>query len=161
VVVGVRAGEDGSMADTVTVWMVHLGGPDPSDVEGRLSLDADALVFEHGAKPAELRFPYAAIAKVRRVMGSPVIIVEWDENAQRRSTAFYFVQPPPLRPPSPDEVATRSDRPPGLLAQRRATSKRRHMRANIGYLTVTAKRSKPLVREWTSELRVRVRDARA
>jgi hypothetical protein len=161
VVVDVRPGEDDSMQEPVTVWMVQLGGPDLSDVEGRLSLDAEALVFEHAAKPAELRFPYATIAKVRRVVGSPVIIVDWHEHAQRKSTAFYFAQPPPLQPPSPEQLATKSGRPPGLLAQRRATSKRRHMRANIGYLAVTAKRSKPLVRQWLSELRVRVRDARA
>ena len=149
------------MPDPVTVWMVQLGGGSAADVEGTLRLEGDALVFEHAVKPAELRFPFATIAKVRRVLSSPVLVVEWTEDAQARRTAFYFVQPPPLHPPTPEELARSSDRPLGPLAQRRATSKRRHTRTNLGYLALKANRMKPLVQAWTSELRIRVRDARA
>jgi hypothetical protein len=149
------------MPEPVTVWMVQLGSGTASDVEGTLRLDVDALVFEHGAKPAELRFPYATIAKVRRVLGSPVVVVEWTEDAQGKRTAFYFAQPPPLHPPTPEELATSSERPLGPLAQKRAMSKRRHTRSNLGYLAIRARGTKPLVQAWTSELRIRVRDARA
>ena len=149
------------MPEPVTVWMVHLGAGNASDVEGTLRLDGDALVFEHAAKPAELRFPYATIENVRRVLSSPILIVGWTEDAQPRRTAFYFVQPPPLQPPSPEELARSSDRPLGPLAQRRATSKRRHTRANLGYLAVKSRGMKPVVQAWTTELRIRMRDASA
>jgi len=149
------------MPDSVTVWMVHLASPSGTDVEGTLRLDEDALVFEHGAKPAELRFPFTTIAKVRRVIGSPVIVVEWIDDAQPKRTAFYFVQPPPLHPPTPEDLARSSERPLGPIAQKRALSKRRHTRSNMGYLTIRARHTKPLVEAWTSELRIRIRETRA
>jgi hypothetical protein len=148
------------MPEPVTVWMVHLSSGNSADVEGTLRLDDEALVFEHAAKPAELRFPLATIARVRRLMGSPVMVVEWTEEAKLERTAFYFAQPPPLDPPTPEDLARSTERPRGPLAQRRATSKRRHTRSNLGYLTIRARRLKPLVHSWTSELRMRVRDVR-
>jgi hypothetical protein len=161
VVVRGRRREDGRMPDPVTVWMVHLVGGSASDVEGTLRLEGDALVFEHAGKPAELRFRYGTIAKVKRVLSSPIMVVEWREDERAKRTAFYFVQPPPLQPPSPDELARSSERALGPLAQRRATSKRRHTRTNLGYLAISARGAKPIVREWTSELRTRIRYARA
>ena len=149
------------MPEPVTVWMVHLEGRGAGDVEGTLRLEGDALVFEHAAKPAELRFPYATIAKVRRVRSSPIMVVGWAEDTRLKRTAFYFVQPPPLQPPSPEELARSPDRPLGPLAQRRAASKRRHTRSNLGYLAIAARGMKPLVQAWVKELRTRVEDARA
>ncbi len=149
------------MPEPVTVWMVHLASGMSSEVEGTLRLEPESLVFEPATTPAELRFPYATIAKVRRVIGSPVIIVEWTDDAMRKRTAFYFAQPPPLHPPTPEELLRMPDRPRNPIAERRALSKRRHTRTNLGYLAVRAKGTKPTVQAWTSELKVRVRDAGA
>ena len=149
------------MPEPVTVWMVQLASGSTADVEGVLRLDDDALVFEPATKPAELRFRLATIEKVRRVIGSPVIVIEWSEDAARRRTAFYFTQPPPLEPPTPEELARRPDAPRGPLAERRALSKRRHMRTNLGALAIGAKRTKPMVQAWTTELRIKIAEARA
>jgi hypothetical protein len=149
------------MPEPVTVWMVPLASGTPSEVEGTLRLGSEALVFEPATKPAELRFPYATVTKVRRVVGSPVIVVEWNEDAQRKRTAFYFAQPPPLHPPTPDELMSMPDRPRNPIAERRALSKRRHVRSNLGYLAMRGRGTKPTVQAWTSELRMRVRDARS
>ena len=158
VVAGTTASEDGFMLDRTTVWMVHLGDGDPSDVEGAISLEDDALVFEPRDKPVELRFPYARIVRVRRLRGSPVLLLEWTEDRVRRRTAFYFIQPPPLEPPDPSTLpASRSGRPLGPIGERRAASKRHHRRANASYLTVSASRMKPEVKAWTVELTSRVR----
>lgn len=150
------------MPDPVTVWMVQLGGGNAAEVQGVLRLDGDALVFEHAEKPAEVRFPYPTLLRARRVMSSPVLVVEWSDDAQPRRTAFYFVKPPPLHPRSPDELPpSASGRQLGPIAQRRALSQRRHARANLGYLAVGAGRSKPLLQAWVKELRIRMREARA
>ncbi|HSL12286.1 MAG TPA: hypothetical protein VLA82_13325 [Actinomycetota bacterium] len=149
------------MPEPVTVWMVQLASGNTADVEGLLRLDDDALVFEPTTTPAELRFRLATIERVRRVIGSPVLVIEWTEDAVRKRTAFYFSPPPPLEPPTPEELARRSDRPRGPLAERRALSKRRHMRSNLGTLAIGAKRTKPVVQAWATELRIRISDARA
>jgi hypothetical protein len=145
--------------------MVHLAPGNNAEVEGVLRLGDDALVFEATTKPAELRFPYPTIQKVRRVVGSPVMTIEWnertDEGATRRRTAFYFTEPPPLDPPTPEQLAASPDRPRGPLAERRAMSKRRHTRTNLGKLAVGAKRTKPVIRAWTTELKDRIAEARA
>ena len=148
------------MPEPVTVWMVALASGASSEVEGILRLESEALVFEPAAKPAELRFPYTTVTRVRRVMGSPVMVVEWSEDAQRKRTAFYFAQPPPLHPPTPDELMRMPDRPRNPIAERRALSKRRHVRSNLGYLAARGRGAKPTVLAWTSEIRMRVRDAR-
>jgi hypothetical protein len=144
------------MPDPTTVWMVHLGRGAPTEIRGTIRTDDDALVFEHEEKPAALRFPFSRIARVRRILGSPVVIVEWREDDDRRRTAFYFAKPPPLQP---SERAGADGALPSL-AERRARSKRRHRRASLGYLAASGGRTKRVVKAWTAELRIRTRAAR-
>lgn len=144
------------MPEPVTVWMVHLGRGTVSEVEGTLSLDAEALVFAHGGQPVELRFPFARIARVRRVLGSPVLLVDWRDGELPRRTAFYFSKPPPLEPPDASTRTTPSGRALGPLGQLRAGSRRRHRRASVGYLAAHGGRTKPVLRAWVRELRERI-----
>jgi hypothetical protein len=152
------------MPEPVTVWMVHLG-PSPREVEGLLRLDDDALVFAHDAKPAELRFPFAAIARTKRPLGSPVIVVDWRDEGrvEPRRTAFYFAKPPPLQPPDVDTVMREAEergRHVGQFGTMRATSKRRHHRRNVGYLGLQSNRMGPTIKAWITEIRVKVAEAR-
>lgn len=152
------------MPEPVTVWMVHLG-PDPREVEGILRLADDALVFSHEATPAELRFPFGAIVRARRPLGSPVIVVEWRDEGrgQARRTAFYFAKPPPLEPPDTDTVMREAEERGhrvGQFGAMRATSKRRHHRRNVGYLGMQSSRMGPTIRAWVTEIRVKVTEDR-
>ena len=161
------------MPDKVTVWMVHLErAGDLRDIEGELDMDDGAVVFRHRTTAAELRFPFPAIRRVRRVMGSPVFVLEWsaasegvgDRTAARR-TAFYFAKPPPLES-STDATpgaATRSAEPlprpslrEGLGGVGGLGGKRRHRRRNVGYLTVRSSTLKPLVKAWCDEISVQI-----
>jgi hypothetical protein len=76
-------------------------------------------------------------------------------------TAFYFTQPPPLRPPEPGEppspAAIGGRRPRGPFSAIRRTSKRRHMRENVRYLTTQSGSKKPQIDAWVSEIADRTR----
>lgn len=153
------------MPEPVTVWMVHLG-PSPREVEGLLRLDDDALVFARGTQPAELRFPFRAIVRAKRPLGSPVILVEWreDDREEPRRTAFYFAKPPPLQPPDVDTVMREAEergRRVGQFGTMRATSKRRHHRRNVGYLGLQSNRLNATIKAWVVEIRVKMNEARS
>jgi hypothetical protein len=88
--------------DRVTVWAVRLGTRDEGQ-RGSLSVSGDAIAFD--PDPDEeghaLRIPLRQVRKVKRIHGSPVIVVEHADAAgvrRRTLTAFYFVKPPPLPP---------------------------------------------------------------
>ena len=165
------------MPEKVTVWMVHLErAGDLHDIEGELDMDDDAVVFRHRTTPAELRFPFPAIRRVRRVMGSPVFVLEWSASTETstegrrgsgdaRRTAFYFAKPPPLDSPmdakpaagtrAPDELPRPSLRE-GLGGVGGLGGRRRHRRRNVGYLTVRSSTMKPLVKAWCDEISAQV-----
>lgn len=133
----------GSMPATVTVWAVELERGSPLDeVEGLLSLEGDALVFTPSDRAISARrFPLAALVKVRRLRGSPVLMVHREEGAAPSRTAFYFVPPPPLaRPEVEREQLT-------IMRLRRDTG-RKARRRNAGYLGVLNKEKKAILREW-------------
>ena len=74
----------------------------------------------------------------------------------RAETAFYFSQPPPLEMPAPGSVgATPAGRPLGPFAAMRRTSKRRHQRENVKYLTTKAGSLKPTIQAWADEISAR------
>lgn len=146
------------MVEPVTVWRVQLHRDDISDREGTLSLDGDALVFDDRATGDTTRMALAGIRSARRVRGSPVLIVSHDEGGTRAETAFYFTQPPPLEPPPPGSSGTTSTgRPLGPFAAMRRTSRRRHQRENVKYLTTKAGGTKATIQAWADELSSRTR----
>ena len=146
------------MVEPVTVWRVQLHRGDVGDHEGTLSLDLEALVFQDRATGETVRLEFARIRSARRVRGSPVLIVAHDDGESRAETAFYFTQPPPLEAPPPGSSgATSTGRPLGPFAAMRRTSKRRHQRENVKYLTTKAGGTKATIQAWADELASRAR----
>jgi hypothetical protein len=140
-----------------TVWMVHLrDGVEPKEDKGRLSLDDEALVFLSERTLNVDRFPYVDIRKAKRQRGSPILMLSWQEEGERRSTAFYFAQPPPLTPPDATQVMLGSDRSVTPFAMARRTSKRRHRRVSARYLTAVSGSTKGEIDAWVQELRSRI-----
>jgi hypothetical protein len=137
----------------VTVWVVELGrGADVAGVKGSLALAADALLFRPAEQDRpERRFALVEIAKVRRLRGSPVLMLVHGGPVKRR-TAFYFVPPPPLERP---EGTTRPM--PFALG---GNTKRKVRRQNVSYLGMTNAEKKELVREWERQVRTAVDAAR-
>jgi hypothetical protein len=153
VVARVRTGEDEAMVEPVTVWMVHLRrGAEPADVKGILALQQDALVFTHADVDAATRFTFAKITRVKRNRGTPILLIHWDEGGVRRTTAFYFVQPPPLNA----EAHAGVDEAPPMVGLKRPTARRLHKR-NATYLTSKSAMLKPIVQGWVNELATRIR----
>jgi hypothetical protein len=145
-----------------TVWMVELGRGEPTEVKGELALEHDALVFtESGTGGASFKAELTRIRSARRVRGSPILMVVDESGAGVRRTAFYFAQPPPLTPPEPGTEplpgAGLNARPTAGFGAMRRTSKRRHMRTNIGYLAASSSGKKPVIKRWVAELRAAIR----
>ena len=66
-----------------------------------LSLEQRALVFHpDGGRSAETVIPLADVRRVRRAPGSPVLEVRVGIAGSPSVIGFYFVQPPPLSPPT-------------------------------------------------------------
>jgi hypothetical protein len=133
--------------------MVHLGdGGGTSEQKGTLSLEEDAVVFDFAGSLERQHIPLAATKKAKRLRGSPVLLLTWTQNGRSRSTAFYFVQPPPLRPPDLTEI----DRArPGFGMIGRPT-KRRQQRTNVRYLQTMGGGHKPVIQAWVAELTMRI-----
>lgn len=142
------------MPRPATVWAVELGPETrPEDVKGTLVLDEDHLAFSPADEAhASFRIPLASITKVRRLRGSPVLMVVHRTEAAPRRTAFYFAQPPPLGVLLGQQT---TERPVGLGAFR--NPKRRARRDNVGYLGVTNREKKALLSEWVREVRAALR----
>lgn len=139
------------MPEPVTVWMVKLRrGGDLREVEGTLRMDHDALVFSARTNQAETRLPFAATSKVKRIVGSPVLLLTWtDQAGEGAQTAFYFAEPPPMR----SGVDRRSPQPPPTMLHQ--PSRRRQRRESIGYLTSRSRSSRPTIKAWAAEIRAR------
>ena len=134
----------------VTAWAVELGPQAaPDDVKGTLTLEDDALAFSPDEEAHPLvRIPLASISKVRRLRGTPVLLVIHGPETAVRRTAFYFVQPPPLGVLMGQQTR---QRPAGLAALR--NPKRRARRDNVGYLGMTNREKKALLTEWVGAVR--------
>jgi hypothetical protein len=140
-------GEDGLVPDSTIVWLVHLGtGIAPTEVRGRLQLGETGLEFIAVPPGGDTMIEYADIRRAKRIRGSPVLLVDWQREGAKRRTAFYFSQPPPLKPVprSPTLV------PPGPLGPftRAAPSRRQIARMNLGYLRSTSATNRQLLQEW-------------
>jgi hypothetical protein len=141
------------MPEPATVWMVHLGpGRGADEQKGTLFLEDEAVVFAFADSLEQQRIPLPGLKKAKRVRGSPVLMLTWTQNDKPRTTAFYFVQPPPLRPPDPSE----QDRPrPGFGLSVRST-KRKHQRTNVRYLQTMSGDHKPVIQAWVEEIGTRI-----
>jgi len=131
------------------VWAVELAKEvEPDEIKGTLELSDSALLFiplDEG-RPG-LRIPLTDILKVRRLRGSPVLMVERMMQTGPRRTAFYFAQPPPLNA----LLGTAPERPSGLAAFR--SPKRKARRDNVNYLGLTNREKKETLAEWVRALR--------
>ena len=144
------------MVEPVTVWRVHLRRGDVHDREGTLRLDDDALVFEDRASAGETRLELSAIRSARRVKASPILLVAHDDGGGVVETAFYFSQPPPLETtPSGHAGASTTGRPLGPFAAVQRTSRRRHQRENVKYLTTKGGGLKGTIQTWVEEISAR------
>jgi hypothetical protein len=149
------------MLEDAIVWMVHLDrGRTGDDVKGTLELGDDALVFTDSRSSAQTRFPLAGLRKPKRVRGSPILMLVDQTETGLRRTAFYFSQPPPMHPPEPGATSLPDEgpsaRPAGTFGAFRRTSRRRHMRTNIGYLTTMNANHKPVIDAWVTEIGARI-----
>jgi hypothetical protein len=160
VVAAACAGDDVPVVEPVTVWRVQLRRGDLGEREGTLRLEADGLVFEDRATSHQTRVAFGEIRAARRVRASPVLIVtEQLDGEQRADIAYYFSQPPPLDMPAPGSSGTTAaGRPLGPFAALRRTSKRRHQRENVKYLTTKAGGLKPVIQAWADEIEARTKD---
>ena len=135
--------------EPTTVWMVDLDGGDKRDVEGVLVEEDDGLVFTQESSGTIIRFPYAELTKVSRVMGSPVFILRSGRDG--RNTAFYLTQPPPLG------VLGGQDRPgagiPPPSARLRGSGKWRQRRENTRYLAATSSNVRELRDAWVKRIK--------
>jgi hypothetical protein len=136
----------GPMPEPTTVWAVDLVREPKKDHQGTLALEGGHLVFEPRSPSASpLRIPLEAIRRVRRLRGSPVLLVVHARSEMTLETAFYFVQPPPLEP-----VISGRDRPTVLSFGR--GSKRRARRENVGYLGTGNRQKRVEIEEWVRAL---------
>jgi hypothetical protein len=139
-----RSRHDEEVPRAVTVWAVELGKDvHPDEIKGTLELGDQALLFSPNdeARPA-IRIALHDIAKVRRLRGSPVLMVERTTSAGSRKTAFYFAQPPPLAVLMGASV----EQPVGF--DRFRSPKRKARRDNVGYLGLMNREKKAALSEW-------------
>jgi hypothetical protein len=144
--------------EPITVWMVHLAkGEVDKDVKGKIELGEDGLVFAGTRQLNESRFPYPTIRRVRRLRGSPILLVEWDRDGDRRRTAFYFTEPPPLYPAAGESSlkGAPAQRVSAVTAFKRS-SKRRAQRGNARYLQTMGIGLKDLIQQWVDAVDERV-----
>jgi hypothetical protein len=140
---------------SVTVWAVELrAGASPQEIRGTLALTSDALVFTpHDEPHPERRYPLQDLARVRRLRGSPVLMIVRESAEGPKRTAFYFVQPPPLQ--RPEEPI----RPTPLSFGR--SSRRKIRRQNVSYLGLWNREKLGLLREWERQVKTAVAAARS
>ncbi len=116
--------------------MVRLRRDLLGEVPGTLSLYAHHLVFTPDDASGERRIELRAIRRVRRVLGSPVMVLRHEGVEGLERTAFYFAPPPPLH--RPDEPRWHA---------------RRERRLTLRYLSEANAAKKPEIREWVRAIR--------
>ena len=150
----------GAMPEPVTVWKVDLvRGVPPVEVRGTLSMTDEGVVFEPDEGAAVTRIAFTEAARVKRLRGSPVLVIQKTARGAG-ATAFYFAEPPPLHPADPATLSLRDAGPPSPLAATRRPSERRHRRQNAGYLASKGRMLKPTLHAWASEIRAGIETAR-
>jgi hypothetical protein len=152
------------MVEPTTVWMVPLQRGRAEERKGVLTLEDDGVTFlDESLDQVEL-LRFGSVRRVRRVRGSPILIVTHRIDDDSVETAFYFCQPPPLTPPAPGDepspaaLTTPSGKPLGAFSSMRRSSRRRHVRENVRYLTSQSATKKTEVQAWVDEITARTRE---
>jgi hypothetical protein len=127
------------MPDITTVWAVHLEQGNPLDTKGMLALHEAEVSFS-GEDGRTLRIPLHRVRQIKRVLGSPIMIIAHDADDGRRRTAFYFTQPPPLHTAESESRIQR----------------KRAKKASVGYLGRENVDRKPLIKAWVEEIRAAI-----
>jgi hypothetical protein len=142
------------MLGSVRVWAVELGAGPPVEREGVLALERTALRFEPSDPGPPISLPLAQIVRVRRLRGSPVLMVVSRRGAERRRTAFYFVEPPPLPGAEPEPE-------PRLALPTLRNPRRKARRRNVSYLGLMNREYKDVLVAWERAVREAVAEARS
>jgi hypothetical protein len=132
----------------------------PDDVEGTLTLEDRAVRFAPSDGTSAREIDLTDIHRVKRVWGSPILMVHSVEDGARHVAAFYFSKPPPLHPNALDP----GEPPPTLMGpfnRDRPPSRRKQRRSNAGYLASTSNLVIEELRAWAKETRAAVTAARA
>jgi hypothetical protein len=159
VVADAAGAQDKRMPEPTKVWMVQLDRS-PDDIEGTLTLEKQSLRFDSpslGIRSISL----TAVERVKRIWGSPVLLVRSLEDGDKRVTAFYFSKPPPLHP---DQAVAKDDPPSTLVGpfnRNKPPSKRKQRRRNAGYLANASNIVGDSLEVWVKETRAAVAAARA
>jgi hypothetical protein len=124
----------------------------PEDAEGLLVLHETALVFRDAGTEHTRTIGLTDIQRIKRVMGSPVLMVHSVEGGSKRVTAFYFTKPPALHPEQP----TPEQPPPTLIgpfSRGKTPSRRKQRRKNASYLSVASGAVTEDLKTWVREIR--------
>lgn len=137
------------------VWAVDLvRGASTRDRAGSLILDETSLRFEpEQAGEPELTVPLRELERVRRLRGSPVLVISFLRGSHPRKTAFYFVPPPPLT-----AFSERHEERNAFTALR--NPKRKARRDNVGYLGMLNRAKKDEIVAWERAIRAAAAGAR-
>src|SRR3954453_3730622 len=146
------------MPEPTKVWMVELDRS-PDDIEGTLTLEPAALRFDSPSLGIR-SIPLTAVERVKRIWGSPVLLVRSLEGGDKRVTAFYFTKPPPLHPDQAE-----ADEPPSTLAgpfnRNRPPPRPDHRRRTGGYVANSSNSLGYSPQVWVKETPAAIAPARS
>ncbi|MBI3648444.1 MAG: hypothetical protein HY240_06825 [Actinobacteria bacterium] len=141
------------MVDEAVVWMVPLRHGGTVEHKGVLTLEPGSLVFTDSRSGERVEIPLADINKARRVRGSPILMVILGDGRARSDVAFYFAQPPPLRPQPSSGELRRIFAPLGSGDTTSERTTKRVKRSNVGYLSTASAGLKSRIEEWVEAIR--------
>ncbi|MDP9241618.1 MAG: hypothetical protein M3O84_00410 [Actinomycetota bacterium] len=121
------------------VWAVRLSGVQ-REVKGSIHLEEGSLLFHAADGSPGDRIPATDLRRVRRVRGSPVLVIHYVTASGDATAAFYFTKPPPVEPPE-------------------GVRKRKARRQAIHYLEMSNMNKKEQVKEWHRALKEAMRTA--
>jgi hypothetical protein len=116
--------------EPTTVWAARLGSPDEG-IKGFLVLETEHVSFTSDLSNVEIRIPLLDVRRVRRILGSPVMVVEHDGSV----VAFYFAQPPPV------------------ITTKQPLERRRQRASTVTYLGGTNSEKRKDIKRWVRAIR--------
>jgi hypothetical protein len=123
--------------EPTTVWAARLGSPDDG-IKGYLVLETEHLSFTSELGDVEIRIPLSDVKHVRRIHGSPVMVIDHGGGV----AAFYFAQPPPV------------------ISAKMPLTKRRERGAALTYLGDTNANRRKDVKRWVRVVKDAAKGAR-
>jgi hypothetical protein len=121
------------------VWAVRLSGLQ-REVKGSIQLEDGSLVFHAADGSPGDRIPATDLRRVRRVRGSPVLVIHYVTASGDATAAFYFTRPPPVEAPE-------------------GVRKRKARRQAIHYLEMSNMNKKEEIKNWHQALKEAMRAA--